>query len=303
MRFWKRKKKPQREVDAIFEKMSKVAFPGGEQQITAEADKVASLLDNSVSQDYAKDLIIHAKGRAFLALQSINDSAEALQQCIDSVCARSQGRLDRAMAEKVAAFAYYRLAEQLLNPSSPSGGITWADMTKKEALEVSRVTAYRLARHAGRNYAVNQDQQIYDQDPVFFIIAAMRQFLNPNEEGEPTKIKTLHDAIELCLAVVRTLALTYYTEKHGNDTTPDTRDVNRLANQELVRTLELLRNREAVRHYSDFDPSEARAAHEMQVPFDVALTLSEIGLLKDHPSPTDTRRKLISDIASGLRDD
>lgn len=85
MRFWKRKKKPQREVDAIFEKMSKVAFPGGEQQITAEASEIASLLDNRVSKDYAKDILVHAKGRALLALQSSNDITEALQRCIDSV--------------------------------------------------------------------------------------------------------------------------------------------------------------------------------------------------------------------------
>ena len=112
MRFWKRKKKPQREVDAIFEKMSKVAFPGGEQQITAEASEIVSLLDNRVSKDYAKDILVHAKGRALLALQSSNDITEALQRCIDSVYTRSQGRLDRAMAQKVAVFALQKLAEQ-----------------------------------------------------------------------------------------------------------------------------------------------------------------------------------------------
>ena len=300
MRFWKRKKKPQREVDAIFEKMSKVAFPGGEQQITAEASEIVSLLDNRVSKDYAKDILVHAKGRALLALQSSNDITEALQRCIDSVYTRSQGRLDRAMAEKVAVFALQRLAEQQQNPSSPDDEIAWAEMTKEESLEVSRVTAYRLARHQGRTDADNQE--FYDLDPLTYIIAAMGYFLSRNKDGEPTKIKTERDAIELCMDVARTLALAYYVEKNGTASTPDARDVDRLAKHEVERTLELLRNREAVKHYSNLDPSEARAAHEMQVPFDVALTLGEIGLLKDNPGPTHSRRKLISDIVSGLRD-
>lgn len=123
MRFWKRKKKPPREVDAIFEKMSKVAFPGGEQQIAAEAKEIATMLDNRVSKDYAKDILAHAKGRALLALQSSSDITEILQRCIDSVYTQSQGRLDRAMAEKVAVFALQRLAEQQQNPTSPDDEI------------------------------------------------------------------------------------------------------------------------------------------------------------------------------------
>ena len=53
-----------------------------------------------------------------------------------------------------------------------------------------------------------------------------------------------------------------------------------------ARTLDLVRNKDGVRRYSDYDPSEARAAHELQVPFNIALALGEIGLLKDPPGPT-----------------
>ena len=78
--------------------------------------------------------------------------------------------------------------------------------------------------------------------------------------------------------------------------------MDRLAKEELDRTLDLVRDEDRVRGYSDYDPSEARAAHELQVPFNIALALSEIGLLKDPPGPTDARRKVLDDVVSRLQD-
>lgn len=77
---------------------------------------------------------------------------------------------------------------------------------------------------------------------------------------------------------------------------PNPRELVSLAKEELERTLNLVRNKESVKQYSGYDASEARVAHELQVPFDIALTLGETGLLKDSPGPTDERRKIISDI-------
>ena len=98
-------------------------FPGGEQQIAWEAAEVESLLDGSVSRDYAREMLVHAKGRALLAIRSAKDSEEAVQRCIDSVWKRSQGKLDRSMAEKVAVFAVQRLVDQHAMDPRPAVGV------------------------------------------------------------------------------------------------------------------------------------------------------------------------------------
>ena len=130
----------------------------------------------------------------------------------------------------------------------------------------------------------------------------MGHFLTGGQGGRTTKIETTQDAVELSLNVARMLILAHYVEKHGTASMPDPQETDRLAKEELERTLDVVRNKEAVRRYSDYDPSEARAAHEMQVPFNIALALGENGLLKDPPGPTDARRRILKDVLSRLRD-
>ena len=81
--------------------------------------------------------------------------------------------------------------------------------------------------------------------------------------------------------------------------TPD--EVERLAHRELELTFSLIRDPDGVAPYSDYDVSEARAAHEEQVPFDVALRLGDIGLLKDPPVPTVSRRRSLSEAFRGYK--
>ena len=121
MKFWKKKEKRQPQVDAAFQKIMASVFPGGEGQIAREAAEVASLLDGRVSREYAKDIVVHAKGRALIAIQSARDSEEAVERCIDSVLVRTEGKLDRAMAEKVAVFAFQRLIDQQDKESAGGG--------------------------------------------------------------------------------------------------------------------------------------------------------------------------------------
>ena len=298
MTFWKRTKKQQPQVDAAFRKMTTAAFPGGEQQIAQEAAEITSLLDGTVPRQYARDILVHAKVRALIAIQSASNSEEAVQRCIDSVGARSQGKLDRAVAEKVAVFAFRRLIDQQDKEASRGSPATWTEMTKEEALEVARLTAYRLARHQGRTNAASQ--QVYTVDPVTYITETAAQFLTRGKSGRPHKIKTTQDALELSLNVAGMLVVAYAVEKHGTASALESQDMDRLVKEELNRTLELVRNKECVRRYSDYDPSEARAAHEVQVPFNIALALGEVGLLKDSPGPTDTRRKILNDVVNRL---
>ena len=182
MTFWKRTKKQQPQVDAAFRKMTTAAFPGGEQQIAQEAAEITSLLDGTVPRQYARDILVHAKVRALIAIQSASNSEEAVQRCIDSVGARSQGKLDRAVAEKVAVFAFRRLIDQQDKEASRGSPATWTEMTKEEALEVARLTAYRLARHQGRTNAASQ--QVYTVDPVTYITETAAQFLTRGIIGE-----------------------------------------------------------------------------------------------------------------------
>ena len=92
-------------------------------------------------------------------------------------------------------------------------------MSKEEGLVVSRITAYRLARHHGRTDS--DSRQLYDMDPVLYITQIMTHFHTHDFGGRPKKIETRRDAIELSLDVVKTLALAYHVEKHGNDARPD----------------------------------------------------------------------------------
>ena len=252
----------------------------------------------TVPREYARDILVHAKVRALIAIQSASNSEEAVQRCIDSVGARSEGNLDCAMAEKVAVFAFRRVIDQQDKEPSRGSPATWTEMTKEEALEVARLTAYRLARHQGRTNAASQ--QVYTVDPVTYITETAAHFLTGGKSGHPHKIRARQAALELSLNVAGMLVVAYAVEKHGTASALDSQDMDRLVKEELNRTLELVRNKECVRRYSEYDPSEARAAHEVQVPFNIALALGEIGLLKDSPGPTDTRRKILNDVVNRL---
>lgn len=295
MRFWKRKTR-QPQVDDVFRKIEAASFPGGEQQIDVEAAQVVSRLDGGLSHGDARDILVFAKARVLIALQSAplqsaKDSEEVLRRCIESVRVRSQGQLSRTMAEKVATFAFQRLIEQRREEVSANSSGAWEGMTKEEALKVSRITAYRLARHQGRNDP--NSREIYQTDPETYIIQAMGHFLIDNKAGRPKRIETQRDALELSRKLAVMLVMRYYMEKHGTDSMPDPQTADRLAQEELELTLALVRDHEEPRQYRDYDPLESGAARQMHVPFDIALTLGEIGLLKDSSGPIDVRREMM----------
>ena len=308
MRWWKRKKKPQAQVEAVFRKIANAAFPGGDDQIAQEAAEVAVLLQHRVSQSRAREILVHAKGRILIALRSTSNNEEAVEEavrrCVDSILMRWPKELDRETASKVATFGYLRLVGQS-HGNLPNATKTWKEMTKEEALLVARITVYRLARHHGRTDSGSR--HTYDIDPLLYINGYMAHLFESfiqNLEGHPKKIETRHHAIRLSLDAARTLALTHYDLEHGAGTalgTPEAEEAERLAHEELELTLSLIRDPDSVAPYSDFDISEARAAHELEVPFDIALRLGEIGLLKDPPSPTGARRRILSDALRRLQ--
>ena len=198
MRWWKRKKKLQPPVEAAFRKIANVAFPAAEDQISREAAEVALLLKGRVSQAHAREILVHAKGRILIALHSASDDEEAVRRCVDSILTRWPKELDQATAKEVAAFAYRRLVDS--HQARPNTTTTWTEMTKDEALVVARITAYRLARHQGRTDP--DSLRTYDFDPELFIMGYITHFLTSlthNLEGQPKKINTRHDAIQVSL--------------------------------------------------------------------------------------------------------
>ena len=302
MRWWKRKKNrlPQKpSVDTVFRKMADLSFPRGEDQITQEAAELAVLLQERASKPRAREILVHAKGRLLIALRSASDVEEAVQRCVDSILARWGTELDRATAEEVAAFAYRRLVGQ--HPKSRQNApLTFADITKEEGLLVARITAYRIARHLGRTDA--QVQHVYDLDPKLYIAGVVQHLLTHEFEGRPKSIDTRNDALNLCINVAGTLALICHAEENDTDSTPDSEEIDHFAREELELTLSVVRSPDAVTSYPDFDPSEARAAHDLQIPFAVALRLGEVGLLKDPPGPTESRRESLADAIRRLQD-
>ena len=288
MRFWKRKP----DVESIFEKMNSRAFPGGEEQIELETRELVSLLEQKQPREYVRKTLIFAKGRAIVALNSACNVDEIADRCTSSIIARAQKRVDRSTAETIADFAVRKLIER--STALPT------DLTKEEALAIARITAFRLARHRGRT-DVNV-QEFYNLDPASCIAAYMDHFLWAGKKaGSPRKIESRQDAIALSLDVAQTLALAYYVENFGKPSIAASGELDGLAKLEWKRTLDLLRNKESITQFSEYDPSEAKAAHDLQVPFDIVLKLGDVGLLKDPPNPTKTRRKVIADAVKGIQ--
>lgn len=296
MAFWNRKKRRQSEVDALFSKLAAAAFPGGESQIALESDAVVSLLGGNISHEEARDILVHAKGRALIAAQSASSGDDALKRCIESVRTRSQGTLSLAAAETVVLYVFQRLIDQQKESPTAARSNDWREMTKEEAMEVARITAYRIARRKGRTDPDADVRRLYNMDPAIFIMKYAAAWLTGDKTEHRKKIDSEHDARELAMDVTRMLVLAHFAEVKHTGQMPNSRELVSLAQEELERTLNLVRNKESVKQYSGFDVSEARAAHDLHVPFDIALTLGETGLLKDPSGPTDERRKIISDI-------
>ena len=299
MRWWKRRKKHQLRVDAVFRKMTSAAFPGGDNQIAEEAAEVAVLLQNRVSYTRAKEILIHSKGLILIALRSASDDIQAVSRCAHSMQKRWSKELDQSTAEQIASFAYRRLVGDL-RQSRQDRITSLSDMTKEEALLVARITAYRLARHIGRTDA--QVRHVYDLDPSLCIADIAQHFLTHEFEGRPKKIDTQRDALNLCIDVASMLVLACHVEGDNADPAPDPKEIELLARKELALTLSLVRDADDIVSYQEFDPSEARAANDLQVPFAVALRLGEVGLLKDAPGPTESRRKNLTDTLRRLQD-
>ena len=297
MRFWRRKKRRKSEIDAIFGKMATAVFPGGETQIALETQAIVSLLDGRFSEEDARDIWVHAKGRALLAVQSATAGEEALKKCTQSVMIRSHA-LNQDMAQKVALYAFQRLVDQQNKSPVQGGEATWEGMTKEEALEVARITAYRNARNKGRTNS--ELQEAYDLDPAIVIMAFVKELLVGDKNNSRKIIKTESDALGLALKMARQLVLSHFVETGDGSSLPSAQEMDRLAKRELELTLQLVRNKEAVEQYSDYDVSEARAAHELQVPFNIALRLGETGILKNRAGPTSARRKVIADVLGHL---
>ena len=298
MPFWKRKKRGQSEIDALFSKLAAAAFPGGERQIALESDAVISLADGKISPADAREILIHAKGRALIAVQSATSGEEALQRCTESVRTRSQGKLSPAAAERVALYAFQRLIDQQDESPVPAPSTPGREMTQEEALKVARINAFRIARRWARTKA--DVRPAYNMDPKIVILQYAVVLLTGDKNEKRKPIESEHDARERALDMTRQLVLVHFAESEGAGSLPDPRKLESLAQEELLRTLELVRNQDSVKQYSDYDVSEARAAQEMHVPFEIVLSLGETGLLKDPPDPTDGRRKIIADIQGSL---
>ncbi len=292
MGWWKRRRKHQPQVQAVFRRMASVAFPGGDNQIAEEAAEVVDLLQDQVSQVRAREILVHAKGRILIALRSASDDKEAVRRCAGSIQRRWPKELDHATAEQIASFACRRLVDQH-SQSHQDLDASLANTTKEEALLVARITAYRLARHLGRTNA--QVQQVYDLDPMLYIMRLAQDLITPCLKGRPKKIQTRRDAHDLCLNLASLLALAPHVDDNDASSAPDPEEIDRLAREELELTLSLLMEYDESASYADYDPSEVRAAHELNVPFDLALRLGEVGLLKDPPGPTESRRRSMND--------
>lgn len=166
-------------------------------------------------------------------------------------------------------------------------------LSDEEALSIARISAYRIARHQGRNDDELTDA--YTLDPMMVILAHASQFLLSAKE----KIGNAEDAIELAFSMVK-LLIAYHVKQKTNYI-PDDIEFERLAILELNKTVELLKFAENISEYSNYDVAEKRAASELHVPFKVALRLGEIGALRDDHEPTIGRKKIFESMRKEQR--
>ena len=99
--------------------MNLAVFPGGQRQIDTESDQLAARLNRRFSPEQTKEILIHAKARAFVAFQTGSRSEDSAQTCIESIRARSQGALDEATASEV----YIFVVERLIDGARQSGHV------------------------------------------------------------------------------------------------------------------------------------------------------------------------------------
>ena len=110
--------------------MQAAIFPDGETQINAEATELSSLLGDAISPKYAKESLIHAKARAFLALRSADSLDDVVDRCTRSVRGRNRGILDRGAADAIAVFAVRKLVKQAVSHDEQDNTVSLSAMTK-----------------------------------------------------------------------------------------------------------------------------------------------------------------------------
>ncbi|MCY3817866.1 MAG: hypothetical protein OXH52_00675 [Gammaproteobacteria bacterium] len=108
--FWRKRGKA-RVVEEVFRKAARAVFPGGQRQIDAEAAELFARLEQRVSLDEARQILIHAKGRVFIGLQAPSRSEDTAKHCVESIRVRAGGALDEAMARDVYEFVVQRMIE------------------------------------------------------------------------------------------------------------------------------------------------------------------------------------------------
>ena len=286
MAFWRRKKKIDPEVGQVFEKMNMTLFPGGKAQIESEAATLAKVLGSRISGGSARRMLVHAKSLALISSQSATTDGEVVRR-LTTMLQRKYG-LSEMDAKGAGRLVFDTLVKQLASSEQSSSG-RWNNMTKDEALLVARLMAYRVARHQGRNS--DRNREIYGVDPSTYIMTVMSETL-VGDRGN--KIETREEAAHLAFRMTGML-VAYHLEaqKDGGESGIGEQQLETFLNNELEITLSLIRNGNSGKGYSKYDPGEARAAAEMQVPFEIALALGERGLLRDDPEPTPGRSELI----------
>lgn len=112
MWFWRKRK-----VERIFDKMFKKSFPGEEKQLEAEAGQLFSLLNQKVSLDEAKTILVHAKARLLIQNISANygeinqTTEEARANVTESIRIRSHEKLTQEESNKVLDFVMNKFIE------------------------------------------------------------------------------------------------------------------------------------------------------------------------------------------------
>lgn len=157
MSLWQ-KWKDKRSVKNTFRKMQKAAFPGGEEQIDAEAGQLFALLNRKVSLDEARKILIHAKGRILIGFSASREEdvtqEDIVTRIVNSIRIHSEGRLDWEEAEKVYLLVQRKLLGGFATQGFIEGNSSSSDKVQsREPDEIVTITAKTAAQGIPMEYA------------------------------------------------------------------------------------------------------------------------------------------------------
>lgn len=274
------------ELTQVWDYAMAEVFPGGPAQNHLETADLLDALDTRLTGYTAFTTLVVVKMRIYDLLEEpyVADAKTKRRVVTDAVQALSRTgvSLDPKVARQTVEFALTRMPLTLPLEADENGPLFQHDVSMEKALLIARVNAYRIARFKLRHsiYVDRTDEQAItnyisrEMDTVFTSKAVKkRQDIN--------KVATTEQAHDLAFAVANHLLNTQTIAEKASKTDYPQKKMRALLDNDLLTVINLIEDKIPTHRYDDWDQNEEKAAEVERIPYFIALTMGEIGLLKD----------------------